>query len=98
MEADLTTHPPFAMNPPPDSNSGCTKFLKVMQLLLTQVRKNKNLVLPQQQVLNIQNQGQAFYDPNDPSVIFVVQPEEFKVCSAADFRSGSLLQPIRISQ
>ena len=61
-------------------SGGCNKFLKCFCVVLDQIRKRKNQG-PDPRFLNDVRDGsfgqqEAFVDPNDPTTIFVTQPEE----------------------
>lgn len=59
---------------------GCEKFLKYFQNLLAQIRKRKEQGVDPSFIRDLTNgtldgKFAAYVDPNDPSVVFVSQPE-----------------------
>ena len=62
------------------TSGGCGKFIECFSLLLGQIKERKELG-PDPAFINdlvsgnLENRHAAFVDPNDPSVVFVSQPE-----------------------
>ncbi|KAM3146737.1 hypothetical protein pb186bvf_001267 [Paramecium bursaria] len=60
-------------------SGGCSTFLKLIVEVLRQIRQRRNQgqMGPDPRFINNLNhtQGQAFMDPNDPSVFYMVQPD-----------------------